>query len=77
MVPRRADTQGMTHMSVPVTPPETPHAGGPVRVGDQAPDFTLPNQQGTLVSLHELIARGPVVVFFYPKDDWTPVNIGV
>jgi peroxiredoxin Q/BCP len=35
--------------------------------GDLAPDFTLPDQHGTPVSLGELLARGPVVVFFYPK----------
>jgi thioredoxin-dependent peroxiredoxin len=36
--------------------------------GDTAPDFTLPDQDGTDVTLSEL--RGsPVVVYFYPKDD--------
>jgi peroxiredoxin Q/BCP len=34
--------------------------------GDLAPEFTLPDQSGTLVSLTELLASGPVVVFFYP-----------
>jgi peroxiredoxin Q/BCP len=35
--------------------------------GDQAPDFTLPDQTGTPVTLSELLANGPVVLFFYPK----------
>ena len=35
--------------------------------GDQAPDFTLPDQSGQQVSLSGLLASGPVVLFFYPK----------
>ncbi|MEV7694738.1 thioredoxin-dependent thiol peroxidase [Microbacterium sp. NPDC089189] len=36
-----------------------------LQVGDLAPDFTLPDQDGTPVSLHDL--RGSrVVVYFYP-----------
>ncbi len=35
--------------------------------GDLAPDFTLPDQTGTPVSLSELLEKGPVVLFFYPK----------
>lgn len=35
--------------------------------GDLAPDFTLPDQEGTQVSLDSLLAEGPVVLFFYPK----------
>jgi peroxiredoxin Q/BCP len=38
-------------------------------VGDRAPDFTLPSSGGQAVSLSSLLARGPVVLFFYPKDD--------
>ncbi len=35
------------------------------RVGQTAPDFTLPNAVGQPVSLTELVARGPVVLSFY------------
>lgn len=36
--------------------------------GAPAPDFTLPDQDGTEVSLTDL--RGaPTVIYFYPKDD--------
>jgi peroxiredoxin Q/BCP len=40
-----------------------------VKVGDAAPAFTLPSQTGAQVSLKDLLARGPVVLYFYPKDD--------
>jgi len=36
-----------------------------VKVGDRAPDFTLPNTGGRLVSLAGLLGRGPVVLSFY------------
>jgi peroxiredoxin Q/BCP len=39
--------------------------------GDQAPDFTLPDQDGREVSLHALLRDGPVVLYFYPAD-FTP-----
>ncbi len=40
----------------------------PVRVGDSAPDFTLPDQTGTPVRLGDVIGRTTVVLYFYPKD---------
>ncbi len=36
--------------------------------GQPAPDFTLPNQDGDPVQLSTL-RGGPVVLYFYPKDD--------
>ncbi len=36
-----------------------------LKVGDRAPDFTLPNVQGQQVSSGELLAKGPLVVGFY------------
>ena len=35
------------------------------RVGQTAPDFTLPDGDGRSVNLAELRARGPVVLSFY------------
>jgi AhpC/TSA family len=35
------------------------------KIGDQAPDFTLPDAGGQSVRLADLLARGPVVVTFY------------
>lgn len=37
-----------------------------MREGDLVPDFELPDQTGTKRSLRELLADGPVVLFFYP-----------
>ena len=39
------------------------------KVGQQAPDFKLPDAEGTLVSLGELLRRKVVVLYFYPKDE--------
>ncbi|MDM9383794.1 peroxiredoxin [Chlorogloeopsis sp. ULAP01] len=39
-----------------------------VKVGDTAPDFTLPSQDGTSVSLKDFRGKS-VVLYFYPKDD--------
>lgn len=35
--------------------------------GTMAPDFTLPSQEGTQISLHEFRGKW-VVLYFYPKD---------
>ena len=40
-----------------------------ITVGDRAPDFSLPAHDGQVVTLAGLLARGPVVLFFYPKDE--------
>jgi peroxiredoxin Q/BCP len=37
-----------------------------MKAGDTAPDFELPDEQGTPRTLSELLAGGPVVLFFYP-----------
>jgi peroxiredoxin Q/BCP len=34
--------------------------------GDQVAEFELPDQKGTVRSLTELLANGPIVLFFYP-----------
>jgi len=35
--------------------------------GDLAPDFSLPADDGTPVTLSEVLEQGPVVLFVYPK----------
>lgn len=37
-----------------------------MRIGDVAPDFSLADQYGTVLTLSELCQTGPVVLFFYP-----------
>lgn len=39
----------------------------PLKSGEKAPDFTLPDQDGNEVTLSGLLADGPVVIFFYPR----------
>ena len=48
-------------------PEMAPTGGDPVEPGSPAPAFELPDQHGNLHALAD--AGGPVVLFFYPKDD--------
>lgn len=41
-----------------------------LKVGDQAPDFSVPSTKGKIV-LSQLVEQGPVVLALYPKD-FTP-----
>ena len=43
-----------------------------LKAGDTAPDFSLPDDHGQAVSLRGLLAKGPVLLYFYPAD-FTPV----
>jgi peroxiredoxin Q/BCP len=40
-------------------------------IGGRAPEFTLPDQDGTSVSLSTLLRHGPLILYFYPAD-FTP-----
>ena len=42
-----------------------------IELGQKVPDFELPNQQGKLTSLVDLLAKGPLVVTFY-RGSWCP-----
>jgi peroxiredoxin Q/BCP len=54
------------------TPDEqTRSASNKIKVGDQAPDFTLPDQKGQPVSLSSFAGKKDVVLYFYPRD-FTP-----
>jgi len=43
-----------------------------LKPGSQAPEFVLPDHDGKDVSLSELLADGPLILYFYPAD-FTPV----
>jgi thioredoxin-dependent peroxiredoxin len=38
-------------------------------IGDRAPEFSLLDQNGHAVTRDALLARGPLVLYFYPKDE--------
>ncbi len=70
-------TAPRSHRSRSGTPPRSTPDGsrdegrsgayrGRVRTGDTAPDFELPDETGTMRKLSDLLAEGPVVLFFYP-----------
>lgn len=42
-----------------------------LKTGAIAPDFSLPDQDGVKRSLTDLLAEGPLVLYFYPAD-FTP-----
>ena len=44
-----------------ITPPKTN-----LKVGDEAPDFTLPNTDGKPVKLSDFRGKKPVVLAFFP-----------
>jgi peroxiredoxin len=50
---------------------ETSAAAPGLSVGEEAPDFTLPDAQGRAVSLRERLSNGPVVLVFY-RGEWCP-----
>lgn len=39
----------------------------PLKVGDKAPEFTLPDTDGKPVALSTLLQSGPVILAFYTK----------
>src|SRR5947199_673309 len=46
-------------------------AGLAFKEGEQAPDFTLPDARGNVVTLSQLLTQGPVVMTFY-RGQWCP-----
>ena len=42
-----------------------------IKVGERAPEFTLPDETGKDRSLTEFLSAGAVVLYFYPAD-FTP-----
>lgn len=40
-----------------------------VNIGDKAPGFTLPSQDGEQINMGELLGKKEIVLYFYPKDN--------
>lgn len=40
-----------------------------IKIGDRAPEFTLPSQDGTNINLANFLGKKSIVIYFYPKDD--------
>ena len=40
-----------------------------LKIGDKAPEFSLPAAGGNVVRLSDYVGKQPVVVYFYPKDN--------
>jgi peroxiredoxin Q/BCP len=45
------------------------HAAELLQPGEKAPDFSALASDGSSVRLKDCIGKGPVVLYFYPKDD--------
>ena len=39
------------------------------KAGDKAPDFSVAASDGTTVQLKDYVGKGPIILYFYPKDD--------
>ena len=39
------------------------------KMGDKAPDFSVAASDGTTVQLKDYVGKGPIILYFYPKDD--------
>jgi cytochrome oxidase Cu insertion factor (SCO1/SenC/PrrC family) len=64
----RAQADAAPVAAAPAADAAASAAEGPLAAGNLAPDFTVPAHDGTKVSLRGL-RGGPVVLYFYPKDD--------
>jgi peroxiredoxin Q/BCP len=40
-----------------------------IKIGDRAPNFSLPDQNGSTINLRDFLGEKAVVLYFYPKDD--------
>ncbi len=44
-------------------------AGEIPKIGDRAPDFSVAASDGTTIKLADVVGKGNIVLYFYPKDD--------
>lgn len=40
-----------------------------IEVGSKIPDFSLPDQNGNILHIKDVIGKKNLVIYFYPKDD--------
>jgi peroxiredoxin len=62
----------MKHMKGEIYMPQGATETSTLKVGDPAPDFTLPGTGGRTVTLSDYRGKNNVFICFYPLD-WTPV----
>jgi cytochrome oxidase Cu insertion factor (SCO1/SenC/PrrC family) len=55
--------------AVTAAEPASPEKTG-LAVGQQAPDFTLKDQNGRDISLSALLKKGPVALVFFRSAEW-------
>ena len=71
----RKISQDMVFTPGEAEPSLTSIANSGPAIGDVAPEVALLNQNGELVSLKETLNSGPVVLYFYPKDNTPKCSI--
>ena len=40
----------------------------PIGIGDMIPEFSLPDQDGIIFNISDILGKKKLVIFFYPKD---------
>lgn len=66
--PRSVSVFEVTRIGVYFSMSDEQTLKGKVKVGDKAPDFTLPDQSGAMVNLRDYVGSKIIVLYFYPKD---------
>ncbi|KUP08208.1 alkyl hydroperoxide reductase [Bacillus coahuilensis p1.1.43] len=67
----RAPKEVVEQMQTAIDELEASNAGKGLRIGEKAPNFTLPNAKGESVTLYEVLEKGPVILTFY-RGGWCP-----
>jgi hypothetical protein len=60
---------GQTMMAVTKDLAESDILDNVIKKGDIAPDFTLPNTKGEMITLSDCLKRGPVVISYF-RGGW-------
>ncbi|MFC0525571.1 peroxiredoxin-like family protein [Pontibacillus salicampi] len=68
---QKAPAEMQEQMSQAIEELENSSEGKGLKVGQEAPDFTLPDAKGSQVNLYDVLEDGPVIVTFY-RGGWCP-----